>query len=169
MDELVAQFVGITDSTESKARQYLQITDNNLEQAIELFFTSGGTDLFDAAPPTTTNPPPATRTQREVIELDSDEDDENDTESRTRASAPAAASALESDEEMARRLQEEMYGAGNTGSGMDAEGYRAPIARTRETLVGPDSYDLDNPADMQAAMREQMYARQQARMYWLAQ
>lgn len=166
MDELVAQFVGITDSTEGKARQYLQIADNNLEQAIELFFTSGGTDLFDATP-STTNPPPTTRRQPEVIELDSDGDDEDDTESRRRTQAPVAGSSLESDEEMARRLQEEMYGGGNTGPGMDAEGYRAPIARTRETLVGPDSYDLDNPADLRAAMREQMFARQQARMYWL--
>ena len=43
---------------------------------------------------------------------------------------------------VARRLQEEMYGSGDGGSGagfggdVDAEGVRAPMARTTETPSG---------------------------------
>ena len=43
---------------------------------------------------------------------------------------------------MAKRLQEELYGEGGHGSGFGsgpgADGVRAPIARTTETLVAPD-------------------------------
>ena len=67
----------------------------------------------------------------------------------------------EDDEAMARRLQEEFYGAPATSESADAEGIRAPIARTTETLVGPGAYDLDDEGDMRAAVLEQMRARQQ--------
>lgn len=167
MDDLVSQFVGITDSTAEKARQYLGVSDNNVEQAIALYFETGGQDLGGTTEPVTA--PPTSKNHstggREIIDLDSDDDGDGDATPKRSAGAPAGQS-MESDEEMARRLQEEMYGGGGGGAGrsMDAEGYRAPIARTRETLVGPDSYDLDDPEDMRAAMREQMYLRQQARM-----
>ena len=67
----------------------------------------------------------------------------------------------EDDEAMARLLQEEFYGATAANERTDAEGVRAPIARTTETLVGPGAYDLDDEGDMQAAVLEQMRARQQ--------
>ena len=175
MDELVSQFVGITDSTAEKARQYLNISDNNLEQAIELFFNTGGVDLLESTDNTAqaSNPEAAAAAPRnpaDVIEIDSDGDD--DTAGHKTPKATTTHSTLESDEAMARRLQEEMYGdsGGRSGGGggamdTDAEGYRAPIARTRETLMGPDSYDLDDPADLRAAMQEQMIRRQQASNY----
>ena len=76
---------------------------------------------------------------------------------------------VDEDEAMARRLQEEYYGGaqrGGAGSGntmLDEEGYRAPIARTTQTLVGPDSFDPSNAEEMRAAVMEQMMARRQAR------
>lgn len=130
-----------------------------------------------------------------VINLDSDNDDqdyvdEDDDEievtnqrrrdvppttrptstSRTAANArPSVEAALDDDEAMARRLQEEYYGAagrnGNVADGnsemLDEHGYRAPIARTTETLVGPGSMDPTNAEEMRAAVMEQMMARRQ--------
>lgn len=169
MDELVSQFVGITDSTTDKARQYLNISDNNLEQAIELFFNTGGVDLLESTDnntPQVSDPEAAPRSRPDVIEIESDGDDDTAGHKTPKATTQ---STLQSDEAMARRLQEEMYGDaggrddGGTSMDTDAEGYRAPIARTRETLVGPDSYDLDDPSDLRAAMQEQMLRRQQGR------
>jgi hypothetical protein len=56
---------------------------------------------------------------------------------------------------MARRLQEEMYRDGRDSS----DGVRAPIARTTETLVGPEA-DFDD-GDMHASILGQLRARQQ--------
>ena len=181
-DDNITQFVVFTGASVDKARQYLNISDNNLEQAVELFFSTGGVDLIDhsqapAPAPASNEPPPVpprhTRSidsDDDVIDLDSDKETEN-AGNRPIPSAAAGArtqpsAAQESDEAMARRLQEEMYGeAGMGGQGragfneVDADGYRAPIARTRETLVGPDSYDLTNEDDMRAAVLEQMQQR----------
>ena len=81
-----------------------------------------------------------------------------------------AATSTDDDEAIARRLQEEFYGGGaaRTTNGrsaetLDEDGYRAPIQRTTETLVGPDSFDPSNPEEMRAAILEQMAARRQAR------
>ncbi|KAI9772225.1 MAG: hypothetical protein M1840_000974 [Geoglossum simile] len=65
---------------------------------------------------------------------------------------------LESDEAMARRLQEELYAGGDLG-GIDADGVRAPIARTRETLVGPGSDWGSTDPGMRDAVMAQMRAR----------
>ncbi len=70
---------------------------------------------------------------------------------------------VDEDEAMARRLQEEYYGSAGTGGDVDAEGIRAPIARTTETLVGPESFDVNDEAQMRAAVLEQMRARHQPR------
>jgi UBA-like domain len=48
-DDLVANFVGITGSTESQALQMLEATAFSLEEAIELFFAAGG-DVGSGAP-----------------------------------------------------------------------------------------------------------------------
>ena len=75
---------------------------------------------------------------------------------------------VEDDEAMARRLQEEFYGAGSGiggggrgGEGLDEHGYRAPIARTTETLVGPGAFDPTSAEEMRAAVAEQMAHRRQ--------
>ena len=80
-----------------------------------------------------------------------------------------AAAAIADDEAMARRLQEEFYGAAKNGNFsdnasseiLDEHGYRAPLARTTETLVGPGSFDPSNAEEMRAAVMEQMMARRQ--------
>ena len=84
------------------------------------------------------------------------------------ATPPAgqATMAVDDDEAVARRLQEEFYGAaGRTGGGvaetLDEHGYRAPIARTTETLVGQGSFDPTDDDEMRAAVMEQMAARRQ--------
>lgn len=77
-----------------------------------------------------------------------------------------ASMAVDDDEAMARRLQEEYYGvAGRSGIGeaemVDEHGYRAPIGRTTETLIGPGSFDPTDEDEMRAAVTEQMAARRQ--------
>ena len=206
-EENVAQFISVTGSTTERALQYLGLSDDNIEQAVELFFTTGGVDLAEPVP-TTTNPPtsetlpassepsrsaaphPRSQPQGEIISIDSDEEilDDNDPvitgynetgQNQTRSAAasrsvnqtsangtsvlPQRARFEDDDEAMARRMQEEIYAGGDMGGVIDAEGYRAPIGRTTETLVGPGSYDLDHPSDMQAAIDAQMRARQYAR------
>jgi len=44
---------------------------------------------------------------------------------------------------------------------LDEHGYRPPIGRTTETLVGPGSFDPSNAEEMRAAVMEQMMARRQ--------
>lgn len=73
-----------------------------------------------------------------------------------------ATAAVDDDEAMARRLQEEFYAGAGISAEVDPEGIRAPIRRTTETLVGPDSFDA-NEEDMRAAVMEQMHARHQRR------
>ncbi|KAK4691916.1 UBX domain-containing protein 7, partial [Lecanoromycetidae sp. Uapishka_2] len=74
---------------------------------------------------------------------------------------------VDDDEAMARRMQEEIYGAAGMGAGgrvneaLDEHGYRAPLARTTETLVGPDAFDPSNADEMRAAVMQQMAARRQ--------
>ncbi|KAI4129967.1 MAG: hypothetical protein LQ338_001973 [Usnochroma carphineum] len=70
---------------------------------------------------------------------------------------------VDDDEAFARQLQQEMYGEAGVDSAVDPEGVRAPIARTTETLIGPDSFDPDDPEDMNAAVYQQLRARQRPR------
>ena len=74
--------------------------------------------------------------------------------------------AIDDDEAIARRLQEEFYGAAGRSGGASAEmvdehGYRAPIGRTTETLVGHGSFDPNDDDEMRAAVMEQMANRRQ--------
>ena len=58
MDEIIAQFIAVTSSDAESAKQYLEATDFQLEQAVELFYaaggggsaSAGGTDAFDIPP-----------------------------------------------------------------------------------------------------------------------
>lgn len=203
-DDTLSSFAAITGTATDKAQQYLTLTDGNLEQALELYFTNDGADL-EGAPSTVPVPPPqvpsvpssssSTRPSRPrqgyhdnrgIVHIDSEsESDDSGVESAQRAAAtpargqpdvntgslqqaPIASTPSagrtdpgEDDEAMARRLQEEFYGAHAASETTDPEGVRAPIARTTETLVGPGAYDLDDEGDMRAAVLEQMRARQQ--------
>jgi hypothetical protein len=179
MDDLIAQFTAITGTNASKARPYLNLTDGNLEQAIQLFFEDPNLAVESTSPPPPPAPAPApvsrpaprSRTYHEdadgVVYVPSDSDGEEmdldlDEEEEPVAEASAPASAFvpntEDDEAIARRLQEEMYGA----AGREPEGVRAPIARTSETLVGPGAtpWEPNDDASMQAMIAHQMRARQ---------
>ena len=88
---------------------------------------------------------------------------EHMTENTPARASPTAPSnqRLNDDEAMARRLQEEMYASGDLGHAIGHDGVRAPIARTRETLVGPGTYDMDDDDDVRSAVLEQVRQRQQ--------
>ena len=200
-DDLVAQFVGITESSADRAQQYLRLADGNIEQAVELYFSTGGVDLEgppSTLPQTSVPPPdPASQPSRQtterqarisvggVVNLDSDDEITDDDElvitgtrsrhgggvaipaNRIPASetppVPQATYLEDEDAAMARRMQEEIYAGGDMGGEIDPEGYRAPMARTTETLVGPGSYDLTDREDLRAAVEEQMRARREYR------
>ena len=175
MDDALEQFAGITGSNPSQASQYLRVTDGNLEQAIQLFFESGGIDLEDNIshprgppeqhPEARRSPVNAGRTDKHgVIHLDSDDDIMNEDARMAQALGSAGTAsnvrpnAVEDDEAMARRLQEELYTGGNQQDAVDVEGVRAPIARTTETLVGPGgAWEEDD--SMGPAIEEQLAAR----------
>lgn len=194
-EEAVAQFVSFTSSTPDQAIQYLRLTDGDIQQAIDLFYANDGNDLSSSAqaPPTSsTRARPSGLSQRGyedsrgIVHLDSDSefsDDENPEALSTNRSGPAVSArlrtsthtpsrtaptapvAVDDDEAMAMRLQEEIYaGAGaREVTDADPDGLRAPIGRTTETLVGPGSFDPNNADELRAAVLEQMRARQQPR------
>jgi hypothetical protein len=140
--EKVAQFIELTSATPQNAQSYLKVSDNNLEAALALFFDTGGVDI-ESEIPTASPSPPVRQAGTGSQPIDVDEDDVAEA---MRASGPAAGGSnnYEDDEAMARRLQEEYYGSGGGSSSMGGDEVRAPLARTRETLVGPgfdDGYD----------------------------
>lgn len=149
MDDAIAQFTAITSADPERAQQYLSLTDGNLEQAIQLFFDTGGVDMGATVPSQPTQAAAQTSTSNRgdaggIISIDSDDEDERQ----------PAGSNFEDDEAMARRLQEEAYGSGGQ------EEVRAPMARRTEALVGPDAAWDSGADDMRSAMAEQMMARQ---------
>ncbi|KAE8152564.1 hypothetical protein BDV25DRAFT_150851 [Aspergillus avenaceus] len=163
-DDVVAQFTEITGSSPELATQYLHLADYSIEQAMQLYFENGGAPLTDEPIPSTSTPQrsrPAAGSEdnRGVVNIDSDDDVTIDeTRSGPRNQAPQS-STYEDDEAMARRLQEEMYNGGGGGGGADEDGVRAPMARTTETLVGPEA-DFDD-GEMHTSILGQLRARQQ--------
>lgn len=131
MDEAIANFIAVTDLSSAKAEQYLRIADGNLEQALQLFFD--GIEIDAPGPPS--QPSAGARAQPIAI----DDDEEADLQQAIRSSrfhdqdddSMTGFGEVEDDEAMARRLQEELNASSSNG-------VRAPIARTRETLVGPE-------------------------------
>lgn len=169
-NDVVAQFTEITSSSPELATQYLQLTDFNIEQAMQLYFENGGAPLTDDPVPSTSGSRQAGyEDESGVVHVDSDDDVTVDESRSAHRSQPAQGSNLEDeDEAMARRLQEELYsgggggGGGSGGSGErgdNSDGVRAPMARTTETLVGPED-DFDD-GDMHASILSQLRARQQ--------
>ncbi|OOF93717.1 hypothetical protein ASPCADRAFT_150270 [Aspergillus carbonarius ITEM 5010] len=152
--DVVAQFTEITGSKPELAAQYLQLADFNIEQAVQLFFENGGAPLTDEPLPSTSTPQQSSHADGGVVHVDSDDDITIDETRSAPRNHPSHGTTFEDDAAMARRLQEEMYG------GRDAEeGVRAPMARTTETLVGPEA-DFDD-GDMHASILGQLRARQQ--------
>lgn len=159
MDENIAQFTAITSADPARAEQYLSLTDGNLEQAVQLFFDSGGVDMAATAAPSGNHGAATTSSHTQnpsgVVTIDSDDDDD-----RPGTSHMAQNANFESDEAMARRLQEQAYGPSG-----DPDQVRAPMSRTTETLVGPGADYGDSEIDMRAAIAEQLQARQGRGMF----
>ncbi|KAL7793019.1 hypothetical protein V8C37DRAFT_109981 [Trichoderma ceciliae] len=160
MEENIHHFVGITGASIDVARGFLEITGGDYQRAIELYFESpdlvgaGVSSSNSAAASTSRSAPPAPRRAnigREdasgVIHINSDdEDDDGDADMQFHDDGfgddgeddnerAAALAQEEEDAAMAKRLQEELY----QESGHAGGDVRAPIARTTETLVAPDS------------------------------
>lgn len=155
MDDQIAQFTAVTGANPEQAGQFLQLADNNIEQAITLYFEGGPLDLpGSASAPAagSTAPIPGYREDDDgVVHIDSDSDDIMETDARS--SFPTGGGM--SDEELARQLAQEDE---------QEQSIRAPIARTTETLVGPGAdWGSAEPDDMRAAVEEQLMRRSQPR------
>lgn len=157
-DEPLSYFIELTGASPAQAQQYMSLADDVVEQAIQLYFETGGS-LATGAPQTAASPqstprPPPNRSrgyaedEDGVVHLDSDEEEEDDDFDMggTDEATPAGGHSVEDDEAMARRMQEEMYAA----AGRDPEGVRAPIARQTQTLVGPGSEPYGGDEDIEA-------------------
>jgi hypothetical protein len=122
----------------------LQVSEWDLERAIELFFETGGVDL--SGPPPARPPPEPPQFPRHqtppagpgpvIVE----DDDELDTGSGI---PPAAQDTMDEDEALARRLMEEDLEQQETRGGPANDGVRSPIAARNDILVHPDT-DYDN-------------------------
>ncbi|KAI1074406.1 hypothetical protein F5B20DRAFT_563625 [Whalleya microplaca] len=83
--------------------------------------------------------PMADDTNNEFVVPDDDDDDDDDIHAIARTAQE------EEDAAMARRLQEEMYSENpNAENPTSADGVRAPIARTTETLAAPDPWAFED-------------------------
>ena len=173
-DQDIAEITTITNCDPRIAAQYLQLADGDPNQAITLFFENGGADLSGQSATATATAQQSTLPQpagyedpNGVVHLDSDDEDERRA-AQGRGQPPAGGNTFDSDLEMARRLQEEMYGGpggpGGPGGGTEEDDIRAPIARQAQTLIGPDA-EMDFPTmeDLPSAVRQQMRAIQQRR------
>jgi len=185
---VAAQYIGIADGNlEGAIELYYANGGADLQAATQ-------TSQPPPVPPPSTQPSghsPGYEDPNGIVHLDSDDEDQENSDvqvtGQRRRHVPAigdsisgshtpaistpptgpAATAIEDDEAMARRLQEEFYGGAGARNGrtdaVDDHGYRAPIARTTETLVGPGGFDPNDPDEMRAAVMEQMMARRQPR------
>jgi UBX domain-containing protein 7 len=164
MDEAIAQVVLVTNTTPEKAAQYVTLADGDVDQAVTLFFENDGADLSGALPSATQTHTTTSRladrgNSGNPINLDDDNiSDDNDPEITGYRRVGAGESSLDDDEAMARRLQEEMYGA----VGLEDDGIRAPIARQTETLLGPGAA-MGPTSGIEADVEQRMYDIQRRR------
>ena len=186
---LAAQYLRLAENNTEQAIELFYANEGaDLEPSIQPSHPSHPPPI----PPPSTRPAGRRRNYQDeegVVHLDSDQEDldysDDDVEvtgqnlkqpsTAGRATSPPptlsgatgrAPIAVDDDEAMARRLQEEFYGAaGRSGGGitemLDEHGYRAPIGRTTETLVGHGSFDPTDEDEMRAAVMEQIAARRQ--------
>lgn len=180
MDANVAQIVSITSTTPERAAQYLQLADGDLDAAVMLYFESDGVDPSGA--PTTNAEASSTSNQGGFGDVQNtiDDDDQGVLDSETRnngkgrghhqpLSGQSKGTSLNSDEEYARKLQDEMYGGlGRPGTSGEHE-VRAPIARQTETLLGPGAEmggldDEEIPAQVMNQMQRMQNRRGQRGM-----
>lgn len=194
MDDAVAQFVSITNSRPQIAEQYLKLSDGHLEQAMQLFFESGGVDLVDqdtaatdyhTQPVASRSSPPRQQSSGhvgsdQVVHIDSDEDISDDNDPRItgwrRRSQPGLGHDVPS-----RNFGHATPPSRNPDTeddeaiarrmqeelyaGRDASGgVRAPLARTTETLVGPGADWGNDGDDEMAAAIEAQMAARRHRM-----
>ncbi|KAF8416706.1 hypothetical protein EV426DRAFT_413966 [Tirmania nivea] len=167
MDGNIASFISITGASTKNAESYLHVADGDLAQAVQLFFDMGGADMnipaSSDAPAAPAHSQPSGASLNVPIAVNNDDDmmgeDDDDFRVALEASrsgrpnqdnlSPITAGSTrlgeqwDDDEAMARRLQEELYS--DTGP-QETNGVRAPIARTTETLVGPDEDYLEQMA-----------------------
>lgn len=161
-DDPVAQFMSITGANDTVATGCLSMTEGDVMAAVNLFFenpeiASSFSAQASSAAPASSSTAAASRPQgasssrnlgrqddQGVIHIDDDDDDDgpirvdSDDDVDDVDHSDLERIAQESDDAaMARRLQEEMYGGGGPPP---ADGVRAPIARTTETLVAPSGY-----------------------------
>ncbi|SPN96686.1 related to UBX5 - UBX (ubiquitin regulatory X) domain-containing protein [Cephalotrichum gorgonifer] len=175
-DADISSFVDITGTSASVARGFLEMTNGDVQQAIQLFFENPdlqhSINSSTAPPPRTSAATTGTTARRRgvredehgVIHIDSDDDDvdidiDDDSDD---VQMVASRAQEEEDAAMAKRLQEEMY----SGDPAGAEGVRSPIRSTTETLVAPSagwgaSYGDDD--DGQAEVMAQIRRRQDRR------
>lgn len=183
-----AQYLRLTDGDVQQAIDLFFVNDGN-DPSGSSSSTHPQPEQAPPVPPSRTREPrsrPVYEDDRGIVHLDSDPDYSDDDKpeitgsSSRRVAVPdrprsaihtpssmtpptgQASGALDDDEAMARRLQEEFYAGAGIGAEVDPEGIRAPIGRTTETLVGPSSFDA-NEEDMRAAVMDQLHARQQRR------
>lgn len=166
-DDPVAQFMAITDQSAAVASGCLSMTEGDVMAAVNMFFENPEiassfpqNNSSAAAPSTSARPQAASSSSRNfgredesgVIHID-DDDEAMVSHDQDDGLADAERIAQENDDAaMARRIQEEMYGG--SAPETDAEGVRAPIARTTETLVAPSGYGgMDDDFDMLDQLR----------------
>ena len=138
-DADISSFVDITGTSAPVARGFLELTNGDISQAIQLFFENPDLQhsLNSASPPSgpstgTRRPQRGVREDEQgVIHIDSDDDDADIDDAQ-----PPPRYQTDDDEALARDLQGREY-SGAQGSGGGAEGVRSPIRGTTETLVGP--------------------------------
>lgn len=168
-DKAANMFAMVTGASEDIARRYLAFTDQNVEQAVELFFNSP--DLASSAGDAQARPPPipsSTRPsdpakQHGAGDGDSDDDMDYEPSGEDEQLNRDIAAATEDDEAMARRLQNEMYEGGVPGGGPQEDEVRAPMQRTTETLMG-GGYDDDAMEHLQR-MRAQRAAQREGTIH----
>ena len=190
--ETARQYLGFTDGD---VQQAIELFFAN--EGADLEATPASNPPAPSYPPPVPDPstrPPAN--QRDIVRIDSDSDSDLLEYSSQPTSGPGArppasaartgsalhtlsesappihqaASRVDEDEAFAHRLQQEMYGEAGVETTGDPEVVRAPIARTTETLIGPDSFDPNDPQEMNAAVLQQIRARQRPRPrgVWIA-
>lgn len=150
MDSTIQEFIGITNASAGKAQSYLKVCDGDLAQALQLFFDTGGADI-DAPAPSQSVGQQHSHGSGNVSDQVGGQMDVEDEDFRVALDASRPATTVASqravyeeddDEAVARRLQEELYSDAGMSAGNG--GVRAPIARTTETLVGPDEDYLEH-------------------------